>query len=437
MIDPSPSPVTEAMPSGKDTDPSSASGFSSSAVRCSIVTGMTESTYLTVAEAATACGVSEGVIRGRIQRGTLRSEKIFGQIVILREDLLDAGLTPIGHDERLDSGDQGPSVLPSARRKPKNAILGWFVIGALVLAGGDAMVGVDFLLDPLVPVVSLTLVAGLIFSRIRRGAFGKVWLLATAIIGILIFFGAIGNAQGVDASGRAVGLSMLIPGVLALIARLRTRNTASETGVRRGRKSIGSGRKWLLAGIGAAVVVAIAAVIGFVAFSGGIADNDQIAVSAITTEQPTTTAATSPLGITPSCDQAVLAVKRAMHGARTHKAGEPTTRLRSTFNQLDQATKALDVCAKSGSSTPNGLAQAKRAVAMVTWGLNKFDSFSYGELAQSCVSSTPKSLDEIQRCVDADPRSDNRLSQQGVNVVKKYAAVAFALMTPTFLHGST
>ncbi len=250
---------------------------------------MAESTYLTVAEAATACGVSEGVIRGRIQRGTLRSEKIFGQIVILREDLLDAGLTPIGHDERLDSGDQGPSVLASARRKPKNAILGWFVIGALVLAGGDAMVGVDFLLDPLVPVISLTLVAGLIFSRIRRGAFGKVWLLATAIIGILIFFGAIGNAQGVDASGRAVGLSMLIPGVLALIARLRTRNTASETGVRRGRKSIGSGRKWLLAGIGAAVVVAIAAVIGFVAFSGGIADNDQIAVSAITTEQPITT----------------------------------------------------------------------------------------------------------------------------------------------------
>ncbi len=64
---------------------------------------------------------------------------------------------------------------------------------------------------------------------------------------------------------------------------------ASETGVRGGHKSTGSGRKWLLAGIGAAVVVAIAAVIGFVAFSGGGADNAQSAVSATTIEQPTTT----------------------------------------------------------------------------------------------------------------------------------------------------
>ncbi len=65
---------------------------------------------------------------------------------------------------------------------------------------------------------------------------------------------------------------------------------ASETEVRGGRKSPGSGRKWLLAGIGAAAVVAIAATIGFVAFSGGGADNAQSAVSATTTEQPITTA---------------------------------------------------------------------------------------------------------------------------------------------------
>ncbi len=397
---------------------------------------MTESAYLSVAEAAKACGVPERVIRGCIEHGTLRSATLGGERVILRADLLDAGLLPIGQGERLETGDQDPSALPLATPSPKNAILGWFVIGALVLALFDAMIGVAVLEYPLVPVVALALGAGLIISRIRRGAFGKVWLLATAIIGILMFFGAIGIAQSAGAI-KEPGLGMLIPGVLALIARLRTQNAASESEARRGRESTGSGRKWLLIGIGAAVVVAIAAAIGFVAFSGGIADNAQSAVSATTTEQPTTTAATSPLGITPSCDQAVLAVKRGMHSARTHKAGEPTTRLRSTFNQLDQATKALDVCAKSGSPTPNGLAQAKRAVAMVTWGLNKFDYFSYGELAQSCVSSTPKSLDEIQRCVDADPRSDNRLSQQGVNVVKKYAAEAFALMTPTFLHGST
>ncbi len=65
---------------------------------------------------------------------------------------------------------------------------------------------------------------------------------------------------------------------------------ASETGVRGGRKATGSGRKWLLAGIGAAVVVAIAATIGFVAFLGGGADNAQSAVSATTTDQPITTA---------------------------------------------------------------------------------------------------------------------------------------------------
>ncbi len=249
---------------------------------------MAESAYLSVAEAAKACGVSERVIRGRIERGTLRSATLGGEWVILRADLLDAGLLPIGQGERLQTGDQGSSAIPLATPKPKNAILGWFVIGALVLALFDAMIGVAVLEYPLVPVVSLALGAGLIISRIRRGAFGKGWLLATAIIGILMFFGAIGIAQSAGAI-KEPGLGMLIPGVLALIARLRTRDAVSATGVRGGRKSIGSVRKWLLAGIGAAVVVAIAAVIGFVAFSGGSADHAQSAVSATTTEQPITT----------------------------------------------------------------------------------------------------------------------------------------------------
>ncbi len=211
---------------------------------------MTESAYLSVAEAAKACGVPERVIRGCIEHGTLRSATLGGERVILRADLLDAGLLPIGQGERLETGDQDPSALPPATPKLKNAILGWFVIGALVLALFDAMIGVAVLEYPLVPVVSLALGAGLIISRIRRGAFGKGWLLATAIIGILMFFGAIGIAQSAGAI-KEPGLGMLIPGVLALIARLRTQNTVSETGVRGGRKSIGSGclqalvRQWL------------------------------------------------------------------------------------------------------------------------------------------------------------------------------------------------
>ncbi len=315
---------------------------------------MTESAYLSVAEAAKACGVPERVIRGCIERGTLRSATLGGERVILRADLLDAGLLPIGQGERLETGDQDPSALPPARRKPKNAILGWFVIGALVLAGGDAMVGVDFLLDPLVPVVSLTLVAGLIFSRIRRGAFGKVWLLATAIIGTLIFFGAIGNAQGVDASGRTVGLSMLLPGVLALIARLRTRNTANETGVRRGRKSIGSGRKWLLAGIGAAVVVSIAAVIGFVAFSGGGAALAVLRLgSSNSVPVPSAT-----------CPAAVLKLRDLATTAANAQKGQTPSQIAPVSSALAIAQQALAECGDA-DPTAQGLAAASTALAAV------------------------------------------------------------------------
>ncbi len=166
--------------------------------------------------------------------------------------------------------------------------------------------------------------------------------------------------------------------------------------------------------------------------SGNATSAADLGVNATTT----TTAATSASGITPSCDQAVLAVKRGMHSARTHKAGEPSgsTRLLLTFGQLDKATKALDVCATvSGSSTPNGLEQAKRAVAMVTWGLNKFGYATDEDIDKFCFDGVPKSFGETFSCA----YRFNVLSQQGVNVVKKYTAEAFALMTPTFLHGST
>ncbi len=315
--------------------------------------GVVESAYLSVAEAAKACGVPERVIRGCIERGTLRSATLGGERVILRADLLDAGLLPIGQGERLETGDQGPSALPPATPKPKNAILGWFVIGALVLALFDAMIGVAVLEYPLVPVVSLALGAGLIISRIRRGAFGKGWLLATAIIGILMFFGAIGIAQSAGAITEP-GVGMLIPGILALIARLRTQDAASETGARGERTSIGSGRKWLLAGIGAAVVVAIAAVIGFVAFSGGGAALAVLRLGA-SSSVPVASA---------TCSAAVQEIRDLAATAANAQKGQSGGQIALVISALATARQALAECGDV-DPTVQGLAAASTAISAV------------------------------------------------------------------------
>ena len=53
---------------------------------------------MTTAEAAQACGVSERTIRGRIERGKLRTVKRGGRVHIATVDLLEAGLLPVGED---------------------------------------------------------------------------------------------------------------------------------------------------------------------------------------------------------------------------------------------------------------------------------------------------------------------------------------------------
>ena len=73
-------------------------------------------------------------------------------------------------------------------------------------------------------VVCIVLIIGLIVKRLRTGSFGKGWFTASVIIGFLLFFGAIGQAAnnpGVDTGG---GVSMWLPAVLALIARIRVRS---------------------------------------------------------------------------------------------------------------------------------------------------------------------------------------------------------------------
>ena len=107
--------------------------------------------------------------------------------------------------------------------KPKNSVLGWFVVAALVV-GGFTLNLTSFEMNPLVPSVCIVLIIGLIVKRLRTGSFGKGWFTASVIIGFLLFFGAIGQAAnnpGVDTGG---GVSMWLPAVLALIARIRVRS---------------------------------------------------------------------------------------------------------------------------------------------------------------------------------------------------------------------
>ena len=59
---------------------------------------------MTPAEAAQACGVSERVIRGRIERGTLRTVKRGGRVHIATVDLLAAGLLPGETSRRTEPG---------------------------------------------------------------------------------------------------------------------------------------------------------------------------------------------------------------------------------------------------------------------------------------------------------------------------------------------
>jgi hypothetical protein len=105
--------------------------------------------------------------------------------------------------------------------KPKNAILGWFVVAFLAIALLQSL-GFGFYENPVVPIACLVLGAGLIIKRARSGSFGKGWFLATTIVSFFLFFGAVGIAQSPDGSANTGGgIGMLVPAILALIARVR------------------------------------------------------------------------------------------------------------------------------------------------------------------------------------------------------------------------
>ena len=69
---------------------------------------------MTPAEAAQACGVSERVIRGRIERGTLRTVKRGGRVHIATVDLLAAGLLPGETSRRTEPGSPSRGQEPGA-----------------------------------------------------------------------------------------------------------------------------------------------------------------------------------------------------------------------------------------------------------------------------------------------------------------------------------
>lgn len=62
---------------------------------------------MTPAEAAQACGVTERTIRGRIERGSLRTVKRGGRVHIATADLLSAGLLPVDYLVSDDPGETG------------------------------------------------------------------------------------------------------------------------------------------------------------------------------------------------------------------------------------------------------------------------------------------------------------------------------------------
>ncbi len=103
-----------------------------------------------------------------------------------------------------------------------NAVLGWFVVGSLAIPVVNV---IQF--NAVLAVVPLALVAGLIISRQRAERFSKHWLLGTVIVAVLSFSG--GASMITANNGAFVGTAMLIPGVLALIARIRFNRGVTKT----------------------------------------------------------------------------------------------------------------------------------------------------------------------------------------------------------------
>src|SRR5215210_4576923 len=67
---------------------------------------------LTVPQAAQALGITEGAVRGRLKRGTLRSHREDGTVYVVLQDSPSA----VHHDEPVDSPTDQPELLEELRR---------------------------------------------------------------------------------------------------------------------------------------------------------------------------------------------------------------------------------------------------------------------------------------------------------------------------------
>jgi hypothetical protein len=122
-----------------------------------------------------------------------------------------------------------PAATVMAKVRPKNAVLGWFVVGTLVVTGFGAAV------DPIQPIsvlVALGFAVALALTRIINKRFSSGLLIGTAVVaGLMTLVGCSVIAQEAQNAGATSGnssgyMSFLVPGVLALIAGIRGRGDA-------------------------------------------------------------------------------------------------------------------------------------------------------------------------------------------------------------------
>jgi hypothetical protein len=67
---------------------------------------------LTVPQAAQALGITEGAVRGRIKRRTLRSHREAGTVYVV----LEGGPSAVNRDEPVDSPTDQPELVEELRR---------------------------------------------------------------------------------------------------------------------------------------------------------------------------------------------------------------------------------------------------------------------------------------------------------------------------------
>jgi hypothetical protein len=118
---------------------------------------------------------------------------------------------PAGQKEARAQAPDAQSLAESV--KPKNAVLGWFVVGAFAVVAILAISAID----PLPMVAAAIFVIALALTRIIRKRFSNGWLIGAAVTSGVLVLGGISSAD-------ARFISFLIPGSLALIAGIRGRS---------------------------------------------------------------------------------------------------------------------------------------------------------------------------------------------------------------------